>query len=64
MVMQIKHLESVINSGLFRYINRSDYIDAFEQLKISARSYKKGEIVYYEGDVIDSLCIVERGSVR
>ena len=64
MVMQIKHLESVINSGLFRYINRSDYIDAFEQLNISARSYKKGEIVYYEGDVIDFLCIVERGSVR
>ena len=64
MVMQKKHLESVINSGLFRYINRSDYIDAFEQLNLSARSYKKGEIVYYEGDVIDSLCVVERGSVR
>lgn len=64
MVMQIKHLESVINSGLFRYVNRSDYIDAFEQLNISARSYKKGEIIYYEDDVIDSLCIVERGSVR
>ena len=64
MVMQIKHLESVINSGLFRYINRSDYINAFEQLNISARSYKKGEIVCYEGDVIDFLCIVERGSVR
>lgn len=64
MAMQIKHLESVINSGLFQYVNRSDYIDAFEQLNITTRSYKKGEIIYYEDDIIDSLCIVERGSVR
>ena len=64
MAMQIKHLESVINSGLFQYVSRSDCIDAFEQLNITARNYGKGEIIFYENDVIDSLCIVERGSVR
>lgn len=62
--MQNTYLRTILNSGLFRYINRPDHIDALEQLNISARSYKKGEIVYYEGDVIDFLCIVERGSVR
>ncbi|MBQ9015550.1 MAG: Crp/Fnr family transcriptional regulator [Firmicutes bacterium] len=62
--MQIKHLENIIGSGLFRYLRKSDYIDALEQLNITNKSYKKGEIIYYEGDIIDALCIVERGSVR
>jgi len=59
----MKHLESVINSGLFGNLKKSEYIDAFEQLKITSKSYRKGEPIYYEGDVIDKLCIVERGSV-
>lgn len=62
--MQIKHLENIIDCGLFRYLRKSDYIDAFEQLSITSKSYKKGEIIYCEGDIIDALCIVERGSVR
>lgn len=64
MAKQNEHLESVKNSGLFHYVSRSDCIDAFEQLNITARNYEKGETIFYEDDVIDSLCIVERGSVR
>lgn len=60
----MKYLECVINSGLFKYIKKSEYIEAFEQADIIERSYAKGEIIYYEGDVVDHICIVRRGSVR
>ena len=64
MNMPIKHLESIINSGLFQYVRKSDYISAFEQLAITERSFRKGETILYQGDLIDSICIVESGSVR
>ena len=62
--MSMKYLETVINSGLFRHVRKSDYISVFEKLSISERNFKRGETIYYQGDVIDQLCIVERGSVR
>ena len=60
----MQYLESVINSGLLSELRKSDYMDAFEQLKISGRNYKPGETVFFEGDVIDKFCIVKTGSVR
>ena len=60
----MQYLESVINSGLLSELKKSDYMDAFEQLKISGRNYKSGETVFFEGDVIDKFCIVKTGSVR
>ncbi|MGX8774208.1 MAG: Crp/Fnr family transcriptional regulator [Bacillota bacterium] len=60
----MQYLESVIDSGLFAELKKSDYMDAFEQLKISGRNYKPGETVFFEGDVIDKFCIVKSGSVR
>ena len=60
----MKYLEGVIESGLFSEIDKSDYIEAFEQLKITGRSYKKNEPVFYEGDLIDKICIIREGSIR
>ena len=60
----MQYLESIINSGLLSELRKSDYMDAFEQLKISGRNYKPGETVFFEGDVIDKFCIVKTGSVR
>ena len=60
----MQYLESVINSGLLNELKKSDYMDAFEQLKISGRNYKSGETVFFEGDIIDKFCIVKTGSVR
>lgn len=60
----MQYLESVINSGLFNELKKSDYMDAFEQLKVSGRSYQPGEAVFFEGDLIDKFCIVREGSVR
>ena len=60
----MKYLECIINSGLFRNIDKSGYIDAFERIEIIERSYAKGETIFYEGDMIDWICIVHRGSVR
>ena len=59
----MKYLEGVINSGLFSDMKKSEYIDAFEQLKVTGKNYSKGKIIFYEGDVIDKICIISRGSV-
>ena len=60
----MQYLESVIDSGLLSELKKANYMDAFEQLKISGRHYKPGETVFFEGDVIDKFCIVKSGSVR
>ena len=60
----MQYLESIIDSGLLSELKKSDYVDAFEQLKISGRNYKPGETIFFEGDIIDKICIVKRGSVR
>ena len=36
-------------------LKKSDYMEAFDQLKISGRNYKPGEAVFFEGDIIDKL---------
>lgn len=59
----MKYLESVINSGLFNNLKKSEYIEAFEQLRVTGKTYSKGEAIFYEGDPISSICIIERGSV-
>lgn len=60
----MQYLESVINSGLLNELKKSEYLEAFEQLKISGRNYKSGETIFFEGDIIDKFCIVRKGSVR
>ena len=60
----MKYLETVINSGIFGELNKSEYIEAFEQLKITGKTYKRNETVFYEDDVIDKICIVVSGTVR
>ena len=60
----MQYLESIIDSGLLNELKKSDYMEAFEQLKITGRNYKPGESIFFEGDVIDKFCIVRKGSVR
>lgn len=60
----MQYLESIIDSGLLSELKKSDYVEAFEQLKISGRSYNPGETIFFEGDIIDKFCIVRKGSVR
>lgn len=60
----MKYLEVIINSGLLDNVSKSDYIHTFDQLKIYGKNYENGEPVFYEGDVIDKVCIIVKGSVR
>jgi len=60
----MQYLESVINSGLLSELKKSEYMNAFEQLKISGRRYNPGETIFFEGDIVDKFCIVKTGSVR
>ncbi len=60
----IKHLGTIIRSGLFDSINKLDYIDAFGELEITAQEFKAGDLIFRSGEVVDRVCIVEEGSVR
>ncbi len=62
--MTYNYLDKIIDSGLFRHIRKSDYIEAFEQLNVSARTYGKGVFIAHQGDAINALLMVESGSVR
>ncbi len=62
--MNKKYLESIVNSGLLGGLKQSDYPDAYNQLKISGRAYHVGEPIFFEGDIIDKFCIIQKGSVR
>ncbi len=62
--MVMRYLEAVISSGLLKYVRESDHSSVIEKLSVSERNFKRGETIYYQGDVIDQLCIVESGSVR
>ena len=60
----IKYLECIVECGIFAGIDKSDYIDALEQLSVTGKSCSEGTIVFYEGDKIDKICIINRGSIR
>ncbi len=60
----MRYLECVINSGLLDGIKKTDYIAAFEQLKISTKRYDKNVPIFLAGDIIDRICIIDKGSVR
>lgn len=60
----MRHLESIINCGLLEEINKSDYISVFEQLAITSQSYSPDAPIYFEGETMDKICIIGKGSVR
>jgi CRP-like cAMP-binding protein len=59
-----EHLECMISCGLLRYIRKADLTNACEQLNITVKKYQKNETVVHQGDIIDSICIIEEGSIR
>ncbi|MBO5460421.1 MAG: Crp/Fnr family transcriptional regulator [Ruminococcus sp.] len=60
----MKHLETILESGIFSEINKSDYIIAFESFEITSEKFKRDEVIFSSGEVIDKICIVEKGRVR
>ena len=60
----MKYLETVIGSGMLDEINKTDYITAFEQLNVTGTNLTKDSLIFCEKDVIDKVCIVNKGSVR
>ncbi|MDO4545319.1 MAG: Crp/Fnr family transcriptional regulator [Bacillota bacterium] len=59
----MKYLGTVIESGIFANLKKSEYIRAFEQLGITVKTIRQGSAVYYEEDVVDKICIIDKGSV-
>ena len=61
---KMRHLETVLESGIFSRVCKAEYILAFESLEITSETLKKDEVVFSSGEIIDCVCIVERGRVR
>lgn len=57
-------LECILDSGILSYVDKTCYIDAIERMSILARTYHEGGSVFYEGDLINRICIVQQGVVR
>lgn len=62
-IVGMKYTESIINSGIFDKLKKTQHNEAFEQLKITGKKFTAGEAIFYEGDKIDKICIVGKGSV-
>lgn len=60
----MKRLECILNSGLLEHVNRSDYFNVIDEMNVVERKFNRGETIFYEGDLIDHICIVAKGSVR
>lgn len=60
----MKHLETVLESGILSGISKAECIAAFESFGVTSEDYKKDEIIFSAGDTINSICIVKKGCVR
>ena len=60
----MRYLEPIISSGLLKYVRESEHMEAVQSFRTVEKSFVKEEIIYNEGDVIDSICLVLSGSVR
>lgn len=60
----MKYLECVIGSGLLNEISKSEYIDVFEELRVTGVNMVKDEVIFCENDPVDKICIIESGGVR
>lgn len=60
----MKYLGTVIDSGLLEEISRTEYLQAFEELNVIGQNMRENEIIFSEGDEINKICIIDRGSVR
>ena len=60
----VKHFECLYNCGILRHVDRADYVDAVSKMDIVERKFRRGETIFFEGDTINRICIVKKGSVR
>lgn len=60
----MKYLGTVIDSGLFEKLNKSEYLSAFEELGVFGKKLKKDDVIFHEDDRVKQICIIDRGVVR
>ena len=60
----MKYLGTTIDSGIFGVLNKSDYMQAFEELNVIGQNMRKDDVIFHEGDQVNKICIIDRGSVR
>lgn len=60
----MKYLGTVIDSGILEGISRAEYLRAFEELNVIGQNMRENEVIFNEGDEINKICLIDRGSVR
>ena len=63
-ITMMKYLGTTIDSGIFGALNKSDYMQAFEELNVIGQNMRKDDVIFHEGDQVNKICIIDRGSVR
>ena len=53
-----------IDSGIFENLSKSDYLQAFEELNVIGQNMRRDDVIFREGDEVNKICIIDRGSVR
>lgn len=59
----MKHLDTIIETGLFDEISKKYHGDAYKQLRISDKKYLPGEAIFLEGDLMEKICVVKSGCI-
>ena len=60
----MKYLGTTIDSGIFENLSKSDYLQAFEELNVIGQNMRRDDVIFREGDEVNKICIIDRGSVR
>lgn len=63
-MIDMKYLECVIESGLLSEVSKSEYIEVFEELRVTGVNLMKGDVIFSEDEPVDKICIIKSGSVR
>ena len=60
----MKYLGTIIDSGILSELRKSEYMQAFEELSVIGQNMRKDDVLFHEGDEVNKICIIARGSIR
>lgn len=62
--MNENYLKSIAMSGLFKYLREKDYEQAWRELNMAPRKYRRQQLIYGQDDVVKRAAIVHSGLVK
>ena len=62
--MNSAYLNSISQSGLFKYLEPSHYETAWQELHMTPRAYEQGQTIYGQGESVTRAAIVHSGIIK